>query len=102
MAFKLTAEEAKTFEDLRGTYNQTKELLQHAVDNYNEILTQLAEFRDSLLERLQGEFDEKSEKWQESDKGSAVGAMIDEWENLNLEEIDQDVLILEDLTISAE
>jgi hypothetical protein len=39
-----------------------------------------AEQKEGVVEELQAAFDEKSERWQESDAGEKVRDMISEWE----------------------
>ena len=43
-----------------------------------------------MVERLQAEFDEKSEKWQESDRGQAAQEFIHAWEFMDLVELDEE------------
>jgi len=47
-------------------------------------------FRDALAIRLRDEYDEKSEKWQEGDKGSEADSFISEWESADFEIPDLD------------
>ena len=48
--------------------------------------------RKREVERLQGEYDEKTERWMEGERGQAAQEFINEWENLEFEEIDFDVV----------
>ena len=44
----------------------------------------------SVTEAAQAEFDAKSEKWQESDKGIVVRTWIEQWE-VSLDDVDLDL-----------
>lgn len=67
---------------------------------YSAVTEALIAYRNKLDEVYQGfnsDFDDKSEKWQESDKGEAVKSWIDEMseqldelENFKLDEIKQE------------
>ena len=47
---------------------------------YNEKLQEIHELRDEIREEMQTYFDEKSEKWQESDAGQDFQTWIESWE----------------------
>lgn len=59
------------------------------IDAYNEVRGRVEAFRDDITSRLQAEYDEKSEKWQESERASSVQSLITEWENLDTNELDE-------------
>ena len=67
--------------------------MQASIAEYMVDLDELREFRDRLVDRFNNEFDEKSERWQESDKASDVRSFIDEWENADFDDPDLDNLL---------
>lgn len=108
MAFKLTQKEItdregiKTelenawtaVEDAVAEYNETvneaKSKITSVVESYNNVLGEAAVWSASIMERLNCEFEEKTEKWQESERGQNVSAMISEYENFSLDDISVD------------
>lgn len=105
MAFKLTKDKLKQrdekIEALREAGEKLKEAVEAAnveiagirekleplVDEYNAKITEAVEFVNELGEEFRGEFDDKSERWQEGDKGSEVNDWIETFESFALEEI---------------
>lgn len=95
MAFKLTRLEQNRRDeivaDLRKQYTALEEALnQEPLDREKLVLaasifvvaTEDAEtFREEVAERLREEYDERSEKWHEGDRGEEVDTFIDEWES---------------------
>lgn len=59
------------------------------VMEYNEHVGRARDFAKKVLEDLHDEYDEKSERWQESEAGQAAQSMIDEWESLDLDPIEE-------------
>lgn len=106
MAWKLTAAEAKQRDALRDALTDAAELLQAAVAEYNAVMTEHAEkvqaaldaynqavsearyFRDDIVAEREDDYGDKSEKWQESEKGEAVRSWIDEWEGAELDDLE--------------
>jgi uncharacterized protein YukE len=58
--------------------NAAKDALVSAIEEYNARLDDLHGTIEAAKDELQGEFDEKSERWQEGDKGQAVSAWLDD------------------------
>jgi hypothetical protein len=104
MAWKLTKSEAKEFDELRdalrvaidaaqtfveGTYTAADfKALQALHRQFDELAEAIVGASDSVSDWCQnfydekdGEWSEKSEKWQESDKGESVRVWLDEWES---------------------
>ena len=99
MAFKLdkqdTARRDKLVEELRdgrgvledavSTFNAAVEELKApllaALEKYNEIVEEARGFVEDIASTADGQFDDKSEKWQEGDKGQAARNWIDAWQN---------------------
>ena len=59
-----------------------------AADEYNGLLANASEFRDEIVSRMRDAFDEKSDKWQESDKGQEIDTLITSIEDIDLSDID--------------
>jgi len=65
--------------------------LQEKIDAYNEVLAEAKSFVDDVAQNWENDFEEKSERWQEGEKGEAVRAMIEAWQNADLEEVSVDM-----------
>jgi len=82
MAFRLNrsqrAEFDKHVDELRNLYDQ----INAAVSMYNDKQSEFAEFVATIRDDMQSQYDDKSEKWQESDKASAVQDWITAFDNL--------------------
>lgn len=85
---------AQNITDAVDTYNQTvleaQTPVQQALTAYNEVVEKAKVFANEVAEELQGEFDERSEKWQESDAGESFQGWITEWDNATLDEAEID------------
>ena len=62
--------------------------VQEALDAYNSALSDARDFRDEIVGDRDGDYQDKSEAWQEGDKGQAVRTWIDEWEGAELDEVE--------------
>ena len=60
-----------------------------AIGNYNTALTALAEFRDDIVSQMEEYYDTRTESWQNGDAGSNYSSWKDEWEGVDLNEIDE-------------
>jgi hypothetical protein len=54
-------------------------------DRYNTKIKELNQFIDDIRSDMQDYYDERSEKWQESDNGQMYQDWIDQWDNCYLE-----------------
>ena len=65
-------------------YNAAKDELwgniQSALESYNETVTEANEWRHGIASEVDSYISDRSDKWQESDKGSAVSSWKDEFE----------------------
>jgi hypothetical protein len=61
--------------------------VREALEDYNEILEEARNLASSVTEAAQGEFDAKSEKWQDSDKGIQVRSWTEQRE-VSLDDVD--------------
>ncbi len=59
-----------------------------AYNAYNSTVNEAKGFADDIASVNQEIYDERSEKWQESEKGEAAKEWIDEWESAELEEFE--------------
>jgi hypothetical protein len=62
--------------------------LNPAISDYNSIITDADEFRNEIVGRMDDYVNERSEKWSESEVGENYSSWKDEWENLQLDEIE--------------
>lgn len=75
--------------------------LRDAVGKYNEALAAARGFAEDIASRLEDEIDDKSEKWQESDKGQAAAAFKDDWESVEFQDdLDADEIAPGDIDFS--
>jgi hypothetical protein len=106
MAFKLdkkeTARQEELVADLRkasseledavSVYNDALEKLkapvEEALKKYNDVVEEARGFSADIASRADDEITDKSERWQESERGEAASSWKDEWENASLDEIE--------------
>jgi archaellum component FlaC len=105
MAFKLSKQELATrdehvaklekawaeIDQAVSTYNEQvegfKTDVEKAVSNYNEVVVEAKGFAEEVANRFESEYDERSEKWQEGEKGQAAAELRDAWQAIDMEEI---------------
>lgn len=98
MAFKLTKTELSRRDELVEELSQKQDSFEAVMHHLgsddpskvNELVTALSvltvlvkeaeEFRDEIASRLRDEWDDRSEAWQEGDRGSEAEEMVDQWE----------------------
>lgn len=106
MAFKLTKEQSlrwdklhtnlqveqdeltQAIERVNAAIAATVSGLQAYVDDYNAAINEAKEFLEEVAGDWRSEFDEKSEGWQESDKGQEVSDQLESMENYSPEEFE--------------
>ena len=106
MAFKLTKGEqkqkadfqlelAKAREELDAKVEDVNDALQTAIDalmdavaDYNSALERARAFATDIVSQAEEDFSDKSERWQEGERGEICRAWIDEWEQLSLDDIE--------------
>lgn len=106
MAFKVSKEQSAQIKDLakklvdqvtatEATQATANETIAAAlatvvveVERYNELLGEARELVETIGTDLRGEFDDKSEKWQASDKGQDVNGFIEQYESTNFDDLD--------------
>lgn len=75
------------FEFANAQIEVLREALETAADQYNDAAGALREALDSAAERVRAEFDDASERWQESDRGQVVADWIDGLEGMQIDEL---------------
>lgn len=73
-----------------------KELLNTAIRDYNSILEEAKEFTEGVAERLGEYYDDKSEKWQEGEKGEEFSEWRDQWGDVEFPAIRWDDIVTEE------
>ncbi len=77
-------------DDLNGAVSTAWDRVRVALDEYELVRVEAEELRDEIADEAENAISEKSEKWQEGEKGQAASAWVDEWSGLDLSEIDLD------------
>lgn len=85
---KLTKQELKTRDEHVEALSTAEKIFFDAANAYNKILTEADAFIGEVRDRLQSEFDDKSEKWQELDAGVSAQEMIKEWDDLTFNDVE--------------
>lgn len=87
----LTDARAK-LEDAVSVYNAEVLKLREALDAklaaYNEVVEEASGFAADIASAADGAIGDKSEKWQEGDRGQAATAWKDEWENASFDAVE--------------
>jgi len=77
-------------EEAIGKFNDgvatLKEPVTAAIEKYNAELENARAWTEDIANQAESEFDEKSDKWQEGERGEAARSWIDEWQSAELEE----------------
>lgn len=107
MAFKLNKEQrrklaefkiegAARIDKVEAAYDALKTAVEELLDEfngtvveaYNQYLEDVAAFADEVASDWQADFDDKSEGWQDGERGQVVAEAISAWEDLTLAPID--------------
>jgi hypothetical protein len=70
------------------------------VERYNEVLGEARELVEDIATDFRGQFDDKSEKWQEGEKGQEVNEFIEQYEHTSFDDLD--VPEIEEIAIDIE
>lgn len=60
-----------------------------AIRTRNLIAKEAAAFAEGVHDRLREEFEEKSEGWQEGDVGQEASGLIEEWDSVDIGEVEE-------------
>jgi hypothetical protein len=90
--FEVDLREAQgELEDAVSVYNdavaEARGTLEDALAKYNELVAEARGFVEDIASTASGEIDDKSEKWQEGERGRAAIEWKDAWENATLEDV---------------
>lgn len=81
-------EKAESAEELQSKKETTKDELAQSLAEFLVLLSEVESFRDEIATSFREDYDEKSEKWMESDKAGEVDEFISEWEEADFSEPD--------------
>lgn len=59
-----------------------------AVSSYNEALEEAQQFVADVASRIDSEISERSERWQESEKGQAASKWLSDWQDADFDTLD--------------
>lgn len=92
MAFKLSRDMKDRRDLIVADLEKHKQAISDAITGYNTALEDARDFlSNDLVGHFNDEFDDKSEKWQEGERGEATRTWIDEFDSLanDFEDIDE-------------
>ncbi len=75
--------------DANDTISKLNDRIKEVTINYNDELDRIRVYRDEVVQELSDFIEEKSEKWQEGEKGQELIEIKDEWEGLDLDDLDE-------------
>lgn len=67
------------------------------IRQYNDAQAKALKFTTGIAEDFRAEFDERSEGWQNGERGTAAGDLIGEWEAIDFVDVDPVELIAPDV-----
>lgn len=70
---------------------EQRSIVESLLSTYNEALLAMKAYAEERGQAWQAEFDEKSEGWQDGDRGEAVKGLISEWEEFDIEELEIEI-----------
>lgn len=82
-------QKSKVINELWGAYEDAVNALNEAIADLNGTVTDMNTFKDEIVQQMDDYFDEKSEKWQEGDTGSAYSEWKGEWEQLSIDQMEE-------------
>lgn len=71
------------------TISEQVERVNEKIREYNQLLENARSFVANRVTEFQEAYDEKSEKWQEGDAGTAAQELINEWESYSPEDLEE-------------
>jgi uncharacterized coiled-coil DUF342 family protein len=93
---RLSKDQIARRDDLLNQLRETAEQIERAVDEangaiqqYNTILVEVEIFRDDIISEMETYFDERSEKWQETDAATNYQDWKGQFEALETAELEQ-------------
>lgn len=67
-----------------------------AIGRYNEVVRKAEAFARSVAEEHRETYDERSERWQESDAGQAALSFVEAWEEIDLDVVEPVSIVMPD------
>ena len=86
----------RSFKELVHILTTVTEGINAEIDAHNDRILQAQAFVDVVSARLRDIYDEKSERWQESEAGAAALEMVEAWEHADLDALDMVVVLAPD------
>lgn len=83
------ADVEKAVDEFNNEVARMKGPIADAINAYNEKVETARGFCEDIASTREGEFDDKSENWQESERGQSVQEWISEWEGADCSEIEE-------------
>lgn len=77
----------RLFDDLQRVIKTAENNLAAAIDLYNSAAREAEDFVKDVAQKFEDEFDDKSDKWKESEAGEAAREFIDEWLGADLDQV---------------
>lgn len=121
MAFKVTKEEAERLEALADKLGNAREFLEDELDDlnrqiresldtinfkiagYNELLEEARGIIDDVHSQGESDFDDKSEKWQEGERGEATREWLESLESIRDDDLgDIEPIEFEDIALGEQ
>lgn len=97
MAFKLTKAQIKERDSMVAALREKAEAMtaaktawEEAVNDYNGAISDTKTFVENLAAEFRDEYDNKSERWQEGERGEAASTFVEAWEEVSLDAHDAD------------
>lgn len=59
-----------------------------AVESYNEEVTKARDFASEIAGDIESYYDDKSDKWKESERGESYSSWKDEWQGISLDDLE--------------
>lgn len=81
---------AEAIDEYNAVAREAFAKVKDAVSDYNAILLNVDEWHAGINGDQQNYYDERSEKWQEGEKGQAYEGWKQQWEDIALDEIELD------------
>jgi hypothetical protein len=84
--------ERDRLEDAARAFNEAVDKaagpLEAATNKYNEALDEARTFAEEIAGDIESHYDDKSERWQEGERGQAVQEMLGEWQGFEAEDVE--------------
>jgi len=85
MTFSLNKKDSLKIQAAISKLKDCYDDLSNAITNYNEALKDAMAECEKVASDFRNEFEDKSESWQDSDRGQEVAEMIGAWEQLDFD-----------------